>query len=204
MLFEYDMYSKFTDKEQLWVKRNVCFNEVENLEHMMEIMLVWYNSHAANDKNRPFHTLPKKEKAQESFKTLQSPPYSLEDSPDWIARVEEARLGINLTASILDMCIDRNQANCSCQDFISHNEHNSGIFIAAQIDEIKMHTTINGDEMAFVTISDDTAIIDAVIFPKDWENISKLGVCIEENTVMISGERSNKDSLIIKNMWQLT
>lgn len=204
MIYEYERYSTLTDKEQAWIKQNVKLRPEFQLKDILQQTFDWYN--APQDKKttdkRPYHTANKLEKAKNEFNLLINPPYSLNDSPEWKVSVEEARLGLALTTSILDSCIDVSEANTTCLAFINKSECKN-MFIAAQIDEMKTHMTEAGEEMLFITISDNDASLDAVIFPKDWTEIKTQGVCIKGNTVMVNGMRSNRDSLIIKNMWQL-
>jgi len=199
MLFEYNSYSILTDKERAWIMQSIDLTVYTTLESIFKQMIA-----SVDTKPKPFHNKNRVLKVDSSLQTLQKPPYSLIDTPDWIARVEESRLGAPITATILDGCRNASQANCTCSQFIEGGEGNSGIFIAVQIDEVKTHMTKNDEEMAFVRIGDSENSIDAVIFPKDWESIKTSNTCIEENTVMVSGERSQMGTLIIKKMWQLT
>lgn len=206
MLFEFEEYSKLTSKELAWIRQYA--KPTDKDKHLVDIlakMISWYEI-LKPDIPKPCANKNRHEIIKNLIKLLQSPPYSLNDSADWIARVEEARLGISLTASNLDACKNLDQANCTCRQFLNHDIHTSAIFIAAQIDNVKEHLTKNSDPMAFVTLSDNEGSIDAVIFPDCWEAIRQSGICVEENTVMVSGDRSrqNPDSLIIKKMWQLT
>lgn len=206
MLFEYERYSALTVKEQAWIKQHVGYEKQTNLLAILKDVLSWYGD------NNPFDPIIPKPcanknrvaKLESMTKLLKKPPYSLVDSADWIARVEEAKLGISITASALDACKDSSQANCSCRDFLKRKELNGGIFIAVQIEDVKPHICTNGNEMAFVTIGDNEATLDAVIFPDSWPAISISGICVPENTVMVSGDRTNKGTFSIKKMWQLT
>ena len=140
---------------------------------------------------------------------LEKPPYSLKDTPDWLANVEASRLGTAITCSVIDGCKNADQANSTCQDWNDGNCRSSGIFIAGQIEEVTTTTVKNGKnagaEMAFITFGDSTGSAAGVIFSDAWDKIKKNGACIEENLVMIAGERGLKaGSMVIKNIWQLT
>lgn len=208
MLFEYERYSSLTVKEQAWIKQHVSTETHSTLLDVLKTIMSWYD-----EENSPYdpEVVPKPcanknrvAKLESMIQLLKKPPYSLVDSADWIARIEEAKLGISITASALDACKDAAQANCTCREFLKRQELSSGIFIAVQIEEVKSHICNNGNEMAFITVGDNEATLDAVIFPDAWPKISQSGICVPENTVMVSGERTNKGTFSIKKMWQLT
>ena len=205
MLFEYEHFCKLTDKEQAWVKQHLKYYPEDRLSTILKLMLDWYD---IKDQDPP---MPKPcanknrvVKIGDLLKVCNNPPYSLNDSPDWVARVEEARLGVSITASALDSCKNADAANCTCVEFSRGAEFSSGIFMAVQVDEIKETLTRNGDPMAFVTLNDTSGSLDAVVFPQEWPAIRQSGICVKENTIMVSGERSNKGTFIVKQIWQLS
>ncbi len=208
MLFDYEQYSKLTVKERAWIKQRIP--KSDSLSDLLQKALHPHNFPTKGAKGPDKGPCANKNRVQKIKDTLQlvnNPPYSMKDSSDWIARIEEARLGISITASVLDSCKNSDQVNCTILEFQKRKEKNSGIFIACQIDEIKTHIVRNSEkEMAFITVSDGEATMDCVIFANVWENdIRSKGLCVVENTVTVSGERSrDRDSFIVKNLWQLT
>ena len=206
MVFEYERYSELTNKEQAWIKQFIVYDASTTYLDILVKLLSWYDSPNTFDEKIPKPCANKNRviKLNSMVQLLKKPPYSLVDSVDWIARVEEAKLGISITASALDACKDSSQANCTCKDFLHRRERNDGIFIAAQIENVKTHICRNGEEMAFITIGDSEATLDAVVFPSSWPQILQSGICVPENTVMVSGDRTAKGTFAIKKMWQLT
>jgi DNA polymerase III alpha subunit len=208
MMFEYGQYSQLTDKEQTWIKQNL-YGKCNTLKEILEKAIALYEIELTKKKpvkeNKCFANKNRLQKIKGMVELIDKPPRSLEDTPDWIARVEESRLGTSITASIVDGCKGIEQANCTLVDFVKHKELGSGIFIACQIESIKTHITTNQDEMAFITLTDGEISLDSVCFSDSWEAIKKTGLCYENNMVMVSGDRSNRnDGLIIKKIWQLT
>lgn len=203
MLFDFEQYSKLTKKEQAWIKQNLFHRiesgEISELDKLLSEALAFPGKGMCANKNRV-------QKVEDINQCLLKSSYSMRDSIDWIAMVEEARLGVPITASVVDSCKNTDQANCTVLDFIKHKEKDSGIFIACHIDEIKTHIPRNKvDEMAFVVVSDGNASLDCVIFADNWDSIGKSGLCFENNKILMSGDRSRtSDSFIIKKMWQLT
>lgn len=200
MLFEYSAYQELTAKEQAWFKQQI--KKDLTLREILEFGLSYHEE--KKEVKGPCHNKNRVAKVKELLDRVIKPPYSLEDQPTWIARVEEARLGVSLTATVLDSCKNADQANCTIPDFIKRQEPNSGIFIACQIESVKTHIASNGEEMAFVSIDDGEATLDCVIFSDTWKSLCSQNLCVEGNTVLVTGERSRQDSLIIKKIWQLT
>ena len=147
----------------------------------------------------------RKQNIQSMISSIKSPPYSLDDSYDWIANIEKNHLGISITCSIVDSR-DLDAANTDCQSINRNRIFNKSIIVGAEIEEIsivKTKTGANpGKEMAFVKISDGTGLCDIIVFPKEFDSYKEL--LYQNNTVMFSIEKAkNKDSLIVKKCWQI-
>lgn len=222
MLFEYDIYSKLTKKEQAWIQQNV--RNYGSLEQVLSTALIQH------EKFTNFKTAKKPRKGKTLFPTeiennlpktkfcsnknrvleveslikkLKNPSYTMNDSIDWIARIEEARLGIPLTATVLDSCKNLDHANCTITDFKNRQESNSAVFIACQVDDIKVHIDKNGSEMAFLSVFDNENTLDCVIFKDTWLDQNIRNLCIKNNAIILSGDRSKTGGLVVKKIWQL-
>lgn len=208
MLFEYNQYKNLKDKkEEAWIQQHIIPSKHNNLVGILEMLISWYDlpEESRDKKNKPCANKNRVQKVRDMIDILKNPPHSLEDNIDWIARVEEAKMGLSITTSVVDACKDASQANCTCMDFLKHQESNHGIFIAAQIDSVNTHIDSNGNEMAFVEISDNDSSLKCIIFSDTWKEIRRNGICIQDNVVMVSGDRSQRgDDLIIKKIWQLS
>jgi len=208
MLFEYEQFGKLTAKERAWIKQHIKVDQYKSLIELLEELLrIHEKAVSLPPKDRPMgKPCANKKRVQaihDIIDSLKHPPYALTDSPEWISRVEEARLGVALTASLLDECKNIHYANCTCRQFEQKKEPNSGIFIAAEIESVREHITSNGSDMAFINIKDEGGSLDCVCFAEAWNKIKSLGICVPTNTVIVSGQRTNKGSLMIKDMWQL-
>lgn len=138
------------------------------------------------------------------IKTLENPPYSLDDTPGWIAQKEKELLGISITFHSVDDC-DTQTANCTCKDFLSGYNNNS-INIAVELSRVSEYTTTKGKNpgqlMAFITGSDSSAQLDCITcFPAEYATFKEL--LVEGNTVVISGTRSKQNSLVVKAVHQI-
>ena len=74
---------------------------------------------------------------------------------------------------------------------MSEKKSKSAIKLVVMLAGIKHHITKKGDPMAFLQVEDMTGQVDAVVFPKIYEEIKKL---LTENAVLVlSGKVDNKD-----------
>lgn len=223
MLFEYDIYSKLTKKEQAWIQQNV--RNYDSLEQVLSIALIQHDKFvklktAKKPKKGQGSLFPKEieknipktkfcanknriNEVESLIKKLKNPSYTMNDSIDWIARIEEARLGISLTATVLDSCKNLDHANCTIAEFKNKQESNSAIFIACQVEDIKPHMDKNGNEMAFLNIFDNEDTLDCVIFKDIWLDQNIRNLCIKNNPIIVSGDRSKTGGLMVKKIWQL-
>ena len=72
--------------------------------------------------------------------------------------------------------------------------------IIAMVDRIKLHRTKKGDQMAFIQLSDDTGLIDGVVFPSVYD---KIKVSLEIGAlVLVKGQMREPGSLIIMDMYR--
>jgi len=135
---------------------------------------------------------------------LENPPYSMEDSAEWIANTEETLLGIALTCSKVDGC-DVMAANCKVSEFKSSGQTKP--IIAAEIRSVREHKIksgkSSGEFMAFLEIADDGGSLGSVVvFPTVYKEVKHL--LSYGNTVMLYGERDKSgDSFLIKKVEQI-
>lgn len=184
MLFEYNVLSQFTAKE--------C----ENLQksYSNKISLVKNLGTVLTGKI----TAKRKAVIEQLSHSLLHPPYSLDDTIEWIADTENMLLGYSISCSKIDM-YDISMVTCSCKDFKNGYSANN-IMLAGEVENIRVVKTKKGKdigaEMAFVSINDGTAVVDSVVyFPevyKQYRNQLFLG-----NILIIKGAKSkNKDGLV--------
>lgn len=193
MLFEFEQCCELSPKELKFVTDNIKDTFYNTLEFALQ-----------HDK---FCMKNRRGKLEQILASLKKPPYSTRDTPDWIARVEEARMGLALTCSVVDACKDAESANASCQEVKDGKCRSSGIFLAVQLKEVKETVTKNGKNpgqaMAFISMSDHSGEAEAVIFPNEWAQISKSNICFKENLVLVAGELGRNNGFVVKNMWQM-
>ncbi len=144
-------------------------------------------------------------KVESLLTTLKKPPRPLEDTPGWIAEIEDQLLGIPITHNRADGNHE-SMADTTCKQYRDGKDEKTMRF-GVDIQKCREITIQKGDnrgrKMCFLTVSDKTGSIDDVtMFSEVWE---KYANSIDEgNTVEIRGHRDPKrGSLIVDEVIQL-
>jgi len=189
MLFEYGVLAELTNKELLNIEPFLATAKdlTEILNYLMQTKV----------------SAKRKDLIANMIKTIKHPPYSLDDSIEWLSDTEYALLGYAITCSKIDM-YDIEMTNCTCKDF-KNGFNNSNIILAGEIEGVNIVKTKSGKklgaEMCFVTLSDNTGSLDSVIvFPEQftqYKNTLFMG-----NVVIVKGNRSKtRDGLIVEKLY---
>jgi len=199
MMSAYTAICGLTDREKAWIVSNLKLKEFKDIESILEFILT-----CEVGKKSCIASAKRLSSVKDIHNILKNPPYSLIDSPEWIADNEYNLLGIAITCSKIDSC-DILNANTTCKEF--KNTTRKDIVIASEINDINLVKTKKGknpgQDMAFITISDSTGGLDSIVcFPEqyaEYNDLLQIG-----NTDLIAGSK-NKDGtgLIVKKMWQL-
>ena len=143
------------------------------------------------------------EKLQNLVKSLDNPPIELADVPDKLATLEEQLIGCSISFHRIASC-DIGDANCTCADFLAGKESYT-LAIAAEVSDVRLNKIKTGDnkgkEMAFVKISDESAMMDATVFSEAYGKYGNL-LCVG-NTVLFKGYRGRDSGFIVKEMYQI-
>ncbi len=218
MLYELDTFNKLTKREVDWLKTFVLTSNHDSTDDsknnakkddsiyltplwcLLKSMLkvpIGRTGAIANKKRA--------ETIKSLLELLENPPHTLDDSPNWIASVEEELLGIALTCTKVEESKRAFLANCTCKDYLDGK--GGSVALAVKIDSVREITTKNGEnrgkKMAFLNVSDQSGSLDSVvIFPNYWGEAKRF--CVTDNLVMISGRRDKKQGgLIVDNVSQL-
>jgi DNA polymerase-3 subunit alpha len=189
MLFEYNVFGELTAKES------------ENLLKVLDIkksLQKNFESLLATAKL----SVKRQSTIANLIESLKKPPYSLEDTIEWLADTENMLIGCSISCSKVDM-YDMTMVSSSCKDFKNDKcSSHSNIILAGEIEYIRTVKTKKGkdvgSEMAFVTLNDGTASLDSVVyFPeayRKYRNQLFLG-----NIIIVKGNKSkDKDSLLVE------
>lgn len=184
MLFEYNLISSLTKKEL----EHILNSGAKSSKEALELLLVL-----------PKVNKKRKVVIQDLLNSLYSPPYSLDDSPEWIADSEDALLGCSITCSRLDM-YDISMTNITCKE-LKTTTTKDNLILGGEIDFINVTKTKTGKsagaEMAFVTMTDSTGAVDSVVFfPEKYREFKNL--LFSGNIVIVKGNKSKTgDGLIV-------
>jgi DNA polymerase-3 subunit alpha len=189
MLFELNIISQLTKKELDFIINKIA---LDNNKSLKDYLLILLKEHKIN-KNR-------QKIIGDLINIVDNPPYSLEDSPEWIADVEDMNLGCSITCSKVDM-YDISMTNITCKE-LKTTTIVENLILGAEIDYISITKTKTGQnpgqDMAFVTLSDGTGLAESIVFfpekYKEYKNILFSG-----NVIIVKGKKTkNKDGLIVE------
>jgi DNA polymerase-3 subunit alpha len=187
MLFEYNLFSELTKKEIEYIENNS--SSLKNMEEALNLLF----SMPRLNKNR-------RAKIEDMIYLIGHPPYSLEDTAEWIADSEDTLLGCSITCSKIDM-YDISMTNTTCREF-KNTLMKDNIIIGGEIDFINVTKTKSGKnpglEMAFLTLVDGTGAIDSVVlFPEKFKEYKNL--LFPGNIIIVKGGKSRSgDGLIVE------
>jgi len=187
MLFEYEIISSLTKKESEYIINNI--KQYSSIKQSLTDLLL----KSKINKNR-------KKIISDAISMIDNPPYSLEDTPEWIADTEDTNLGCAITCSKVDM-YDISMTNTTCRDF-KNGVNNNNLIMGGEVDFVNITKTKSGktpgEEMSFVTVSDGTGSVDSVIFFPEVHKKYK-SILFSGNVIIVCGARSKtKDSFIVE------
>ena len=185
MLFEFNLASQLTKKEADLALQNLTLDKSISKTLSNIIGLVKLSK--------------RKEVILNMLHSIAHPPYSLEDSIEWLVDNENSLLGYSISCSKIDM-YDIQNVNYTCRDVKNLKTPNQNILIAGEIESINITKTKKGKsagaKMAFVTLNDGTASLDSVIyFPEQYSLYSNQ--LFESNVVIIKGNLSKDKTAFV-------
>lgn len=187
MLFELSLINELTKKEISSILMNIYL--YSSLEDVFNALI------KAGKVNKNRLTI-----IQNLLSTYKNPPYILDDNPEWIADTEEEILGCSITCSKVDM-YDISMTNTTCKEF-KNIVSKDNIILCGEVDNISVTKTKTGKnpglEMAFVTLTDSSGVLDSVVFFPDQYR-SYRNILFNSNVIIVKGNRSKSgDGLIVE------
>jgi DNA polymerase III alpha subunit len=164
MLDQFDTWNSLTKKEQEWAVDS--YSKYKNLTILLKAMTPTKKKGGATFNANRSSIL------KDLVYHLENPAYSLKDDPEWVIRTEENYLGVSLTYSRIEI-YDTHLADTNIREFID-GKKKSNAKIAVTISEVRRYTIKSGKmeglEMAFLCVEDDTGTLDTVtIFSEKWK-----------------------------------
>lgn len=189
MLFELDIVSQLTAKELSYFIEYINQTKTKSVIEIMRLLI----NHPKINKKRQNVIIG-------LVDSLIRPPYSLIDKIEWLSDSENSLLGVAISCSKLDS-YDMSMTNTNCKQFKNSNFTNN-IIIAGEIININTVKTKNGknpgSEMAFVSIEDQTGILDSVIFFPDELQKFKTHLFNSNILIFVGNKSKSKDGLIVE------
>jgi DNA polymerase-3 subunit alpha len=194
MLFQYELISSLTDKELEYI--NTKISEKSTITELIKLLMT-----------KPKLTKKRIDVLQNILVTLDHPPYSLIDKIEWLSDTEETLLGTAISCSKLDS-YDTNMTNSDCKSFLSDKGLTKNIIIAGEIDNINIVKTKKGknpgQEMAFVSISDQYGSLDSIVFFPEKYAEYKHHLFANNVLIFIGNKNKDMDGLIVEKCFMPT
>ena len=128
-------------------------------------------------------------KVKNILSRLNNPGRFLDDNPSMYAKIEDKLLGCAVSHSELNSCADAAHANSTCKE-VSDGKFDRST-VACIIKRIKEHVTKNNDEMAFLSVEDNSGELENIVIFPDIYSQNK-DIIYEESTVLLTGEIKDK------------
>jgi intein/homing endonuclease len=176
MCYEYSKWQELSNGEQTSI--------ITNCDKYQGLLDALHNTKSKN-KNRQVIV-------NDIIKSLESPPYSMEDTIVSMANDEEKLLGIAVSVSELNSK-DISIANSTCADY-NNGIGTQQIAIACQISRVSEYEIRagknTGQKMLFINFFDETGMVDGATMFGD--KIAQYGdLLVENNSVIVVGNRTN-------------
>lgn len=191
-LYDYEIYRTLTKSETTWLNNNYSSHGWKNLVDALTKLAPTKKNGGGTSK------VERKQIIENEIQLLNNPPYDLTDDPAWIVDQETRYLGCPVTMTKIDIA-DKSLANTTCKEIIN-GKHGKDLCVVANIQRVSDYKITKGDSkgkyMSFLTIEDDTCVLDSVIaFPKTKEKYKY--ILYEGNNLIFCGSVSKGDSSFI-------
>ncbi|MFY9237555.1 MAG: OB-fold nucleic acid binding domain-containing protein, partial [Roseovarius sp.] len=141
-------------------------------------------------------------KITQAIQRLENPGRALVDNPTTYARLEEKLLGCAINHSQLNSCSDAAFANTTCIEI--KNGKLAKSTIAGIVKQIKIFRTKKDQDMAFLSIEDESSELEnIVVFPDIYEQHKD--IIYEESTLLLTGEVKDpkRGSFIVESVFMI-
>ena len=199
VLYDYDIFKALTQSEKNWIKDNIKTKNWTNLIDCLKDLAPTKKEGGGTSKAE------RKQVILNEIQLLLNPPYDLSDDPSWIIDQETKFFGCPVSLSKVNSS-DTSAANTTCKEVIN-GKKGKNICIVANIQRLSDYTIKKGESkgqiMSFLSIEDETCILDSVIvFPKIREKYKY--VLYEGNNLIFCGSvNPNETSLIIEQIHEI-
>lgn len=195
MLFEYQIWGRLTPTEKNFIITHIYKGgSLKNLEEVLRLVQPTkkLGGGTANVNRSAF--------VADLIVTLHNPPTSLDDKIAAIVAMEIKYLGVCISGHKADSANDQYSITCTCKEF-SEKVIKDEVSLGVELKEVKAIKTKKGQDMAFLTVEDSSGELNnIVVFSDQWEEFQWL--LIEQNTVILTGQRGKTGSLVVRSIRQ--
>lgn len=193
-LYEYDIFKNLTKSEQSWIEERYSEKQWKSLEDCLKDLSPTKKNGGGTSKE------DRKQAVENEIQLLINPPYDLDDDPRWVIEQEVKFLGCPVSITRVETS-DTSAANTTCKEIIN-GKRGKDLCIVANVQRMSDYKIKKGESkgkiMSFLTIEDETCVLDSVIvFPSVKEKYKY--VLYEGNNLIFCGNISNEDTSFIVN-----
>lgn len=198
-LYDYEIYRTLTKAEQTWIKTNYKDKRWDSFVDCLKDLSPTKKEGGGTSKQE------RKQIVENEIQLLNNPPYSLEDDITWIIEQETRLLGCPVTSNKIDTA-DTSAANTTCKDIVN-GKKGKNLCVVANVQRLSDYKITKGDSkgqtMSFLTIEDDSCILDSVIIFPTIKNKYKYILYEGNNLVFCGNVQKNDSSFIVEKIHEL-
>jgi DNA polymerase III alpha subunit len=197
-LYDYEIFRTLTAAEVEWIKNNMNKGWKSLAECLTDLAPTKKEGGGTSKADRKHIIL-------NEVQLLINPPYDLSDDANWIIDQETKFFGCPISLTKVEAS-DTSAANTTCKEIVN-GKKGKNLCIVANIQRLSDYTIKKGESkgqvMSFLTIEDESCILDSVIiFPKVKEKYKY--ILYEGNNLIFCGSVSNKDtSFIVDQVYEI-
>lgn len=193
-LYDYDIYRILTKAETTWLQNNYKEKKWATFTDALRSLAPTKKEGGGTSK------ADRKQAIENEIQLLINPPYDLIDDPSWVIDQEIKFLGCPVSMTKVETS-DTSAANTTCKEIVN-GKRGKDLCIVANVQRVSDYKITKGESqgqlMSFLTIEDDTCILDSVIvFPKVKEKYKY--ILYEGNNLIFCGSVSENDTSFIVN-----
>ena len=191
-IYDYDIYRTLTNAEHTWILNNYSNKNWTSFVDCLRDLA------PTKKEGGGTHKADRKQAILNEIQLLLNPPYDLKDDASWIIDQETKFLGCPVTLSKIETS-DNSAANTTCKEVVN-GKKGKDLCVVANIQRLSDYKVKKGESkgelMSFLTIEDETCMLDSVvIFPKTREKYKY--VLYEGNNLIFCGSVTGDDSSFI-------
>lgn len=191
-LYDYEIYRLLTKAELKWITDNYKERKWSNFIECLKDLAPTKKEGGGTSK------IDRKQIIENEIQLLIDPPYDLEDEARWIIDQETKFLGCPITMTKVETA-DNSAANTTCKEIVN-GKKGRDLCVVANIQRFSEYKIKKGESkgknMAFLTVEDDTCVLDSVIiFPKVKDKYKY--VLYEGNNLIFCGSVTGEDTSFI-------